>query len=104
MARPRRKSPLLAIARSYISAHMPELRDAPLHIRQLDGPPGAPRFAVTIEHCAPAQCPHGVPRNVAAAGGCPVRACPLRRSVRILMNRDGTIVQVTQSRLHWSRS
>ncbi|MEN9934454.1 MAG: hypothetical protein RLZZ387_1033 [Chloroflexota bacterium] len=101
MPRRKRQNPLLAVARAYLSQHMPELKDAPLHIRMLDGPPGSPRYAVTVESCLPAPCPHGVPREVADAGGCTIYNCPIRDSVRLLLDRGGEVMQVTRSGIHW---
>lgn len=101
MPRRKRQNPLLAVARAYISQHLPELKDAPLRIRMLDGPPGSPRYAVTIESCPPGPCPHGVAREKANAGMCEVRDCPIRDSVRLLLSRSGDVVQVTRSGMHW---
>ncbi|GAB4119914.1 MAG: hypothetical protein Fur005_14450 [Roseiflexaceae bacterium] len=103
MARPRRQIPQFAIARRYLEQHLPELRNAPLRMRQLDGPPGSPRFAVTAELCTAKQiCPHGVSREDSLAGRCEVAHCALRKTVRLLIDRSGEVVQVTRSDLHWS--
>jgi hypothetical protein len=102
MARRKRQHPLLAVARTYLSQHMPDLRGAQLRIRALDGPPGSPRYAVTAELCGAGVCPHGVTPAVAAAGQCPVFDCPLRGSVRLLMDRRGTVIQTIRSGIHWS--
>lgn len=101
MSRPRRQIPHLAAARRYIEEHFPELRDAPLQVHQLDGPPDAPRYAVTAELCTADTCPHNVTVEAAAAGNCDVVVCPLRHTVRLLFDQDGSVVQVTRSDLHW---
>ena len=101
MARPRREIPQLAVARHYIEQHFPELRDAPLHVHQLDGPSDAPRFAVTAELCTASACPHRITPEDAAAGHCDVVVCPLRHTVRLLFDQAGSVVQVTHSDLHW---
>ena len=36
MARKKRINPLLIVARTYVSQHVPELKAAPLHLRMLD--------------------------------------------------------------------
>ena len=102
MARPRKKNPMLTAARNYFEQHIPELKDAKLHFRQLDGPPGSARFAVTAEACYAGTCPRGVSLEVAQAGQCRVLDCPLRRSVRLLLDRRGDVLQVTRSGIHWS--
>jgi hypothetical protein len=99
MARPRRQSPQITIARRYIKQHMPELEGAALRVRQLDGPPDAPRFVVTVEHCPSEHCPHG--REKSPEGTCDVESCALRSSARLLIMRDGQVIQVTSSDLHW---
>lgn len=101
MARRKRQNPLLAMAQAYLSQHMPELHDARLQIRMLDGPPGSPRYAVTAELCTTRRCPYGVALDV-AAGDCPVLDCPLRNSVRLLIDRRGTVVQTIRSGIHWT--
>jgi hypothetical protein len=101
MARHKRKNPLLAIAQTYLVLHMPELRATRLQIRMLDGPPGGPRYAVTAELCTTARCPYGVAQATADSGECPVHNCPLRDSVRLLMNRRGDVVQSVRSGIHW---
>jgi hypothetical protein len=101
MPRRKRQHPLLWLARRYLAERAPELKDAPLRIRMLDGPPDSPRYAVTVEACKPGPCPHGVPREVADAGACRVPVCPLRDTLRLLFTRDGELVQVTHSDMHW---
>jgi len=81
---------------------MPELENQPLRLRALDGPPGSPRYSVTVEVCSAGACPHGVPAQLARAGQCPVDICPLRRCVRLLLDRRGTVLQETESTAHWS--
>jgi hypothetical protein len=102
MARRKRPDPLLAAARTYISRYLPELKAAPLQLRMLDGPPGSPCCAVMVETCPAGACPRGVPVLAAARGECTVRDCPLRCSVRLLLNRSGMVVQATRSGIHWS--
>jgi hypothetical protein len=101
MGRKKRTHPLLIVARTYLNQHMPELKTAPLQLRMLDGPPGSPRYAVTAEDCTAGTCPFGT--LAAAQGGqCTVRDCPLRRSVRLLLDRRGTVVRATRSGIHWN--
>lgn len=101
MARPKYQSPILKIARNYLQQHAPDMSTATLRMRQLDGPPGSPRFAVIAERCVAAACLHqNTPEN-AAAGLCNQRACEQRRSVHLLINRDGTIVQMINGVHHW---
>ena len=101
MARKKRANPLLVAARTYLSQHVPELKAAPLQLRMLDGPPESPRYAVTAEDCLAGACPFGA-SAVAHAGQCSVRDCPLRCSVRLLLDRRGEVVQATRSGIHWS--
>jgi hypothetical protein len=102
MARQKRQHLLLLSARTYLSRRMPELENQPLRLRALDGPPGSPRYSVTVEVCSAGACPHGVPAQLARAGQCPVDICPLRRCVRLLLDRRGTVLQETESTAHWS--
>jgi hypothetical protein len=97
MARKKRTNPLLIAARTYVSLHLPELKAAPLQLRMLDGPPGAPSCAVTAEACLVGDCPQGVAAAVAERGECTVRDCPLRCSVHLLLNRHGMVIQATRS-------
>ncbi|HWQ11854.1 MAG TPA: hypothetical protein VNL77_03595 [Roseiflexaceae bacterium] len=101
MPRKKRQNPLVAVARAHLSQYVPELKDAPLRVRMLDGPPGSPRYAVTVESCPPGPCPHGMPPEVAAAGTCPIQDCPLRNSIRLLLDRSGAVVQITRNHMHW---
>lgn len=104
MARPKRPPhPLLNVARVYLDEHMPDLKGVPLRLRQLDGPPGAPRYVVTAEVCHDLHdCPFGVSAAAAEAGNCPVLDCPLRNSVRLLFDREGEVVKTMQSGIHWT--
>jgi hypothetical protein len=99
MARPKRPPhPMLKVARGYLGKLEPNLREAPLHLHQLDGPPGAPRYAVSVERCKrTAICPYGV----TDPSRCPVFDCRLRNSLRLLLSREGDLVQVIRSGLHW---
>ena len=103
MGRQKRPHPLLRIARNYLKCWMPDLEDAPLRLRMLDGPPGSPRYSVTVEVCPDGVCPHGTAAELARAGRCPVEVCSLRRSVRLLLDRQGTVIQETQSGVHWGQ-
>jgi len=102
MARRKRQNPLLVVAHTYLNQHMPNMVDARLDLRMLDGPPDAPRYAVTAEICTACPCPHGIPLATAANGQCPIVECPLRHSVRLLLNRCGTVVHTTVSDIHWT--
>lgn len=101
MARRKRQNPLLVVAQSYLVQHMPEMRGARLKIRMLDGPPSSPRYAVTAELCTTGHCPHGVSTATAMAGKCPVTDCPLRDTVRLLMDRRGGVVHTVRCGIHW---
>jgi hypothetical protein len=70
-------------------------------VHQLDGPPDAPRFAVTAEKCAAAICTHFIKADNATDVRCDIPVCPLRHTVRLLFDQDGSVVQVTRSDLHW---
>ena len=102
MTRKKRVNPLLIAARLYVSQHVPELKTAPLLLRLLDGPPGSPSYAVTAEACVAGGCPNGVSALIAESGQCGVRDCPLRCSVRLLLDRRGAVVQATRSGVHWN--
>jgi hypothetical protein len=102
MARKKRTNPMLIAARTYLRLHAPELKAAPLRLRMLDGPPGSPSCAVVAEVCQAGICPNGVPAAVAERGQCLVRDCPLRCSVRLLLDRRGMVMQDTRSSVHWS--
>ena len=104
MARKKRPNPLLIAARTYVSLHVPELKAAPLQLRLLDGPPESPNCAVMAEACLPGDCPHGVPASIAERGQCTVRDCPLRCSLRLLLDRRGAVMQATRSGIHWNVS
>jgi hypothetical protein len=102
MARPRRQNLQLALAQKYLEEQFPEVGEVTIRIRQLDGPPGSPRYAATAEICSACTCPQGVPRAQALAGECAVARCPMRRTIRLLLSRDGELMQVTNNELHWS--
>ena len=101
MARHERPHPLLLAARAYLGERIPELKNEPLRLHALDGPPGSPRYSVTVEVCPAGACPHGIAAEVARTGQCPIKICPLRRSVRLLLDRHGTVLQQTESTVHW---
>ena len=102
MSRRKRQNQMLNTARQYVDLYMPELRGASLRVRSLDGPPGSPRYAVIAEVCPLTQCPHGIAPAISASGQCPVRECPLRRSARLLLDRNGVVMRVTRSAVHWN--
>jgi len=102
MARKKRSNPLLIVAHTYVSQYVPELKAAPLRLRMLDGPPGSPSYAVTAEVCLAGECPKGVSPLIAESGQCMVHYCPLRCSVRLLLDRGGAVVQATRSGVHWN--
>jgi hypothetical protein len=94
---------MLKVARDYLRQHIPDMKDASLRLHQLDGPPGSPRYTATAELChSMAACPHGVSYAVAASGKCPVLNCPLRNTVRLLLTRQGEVVQEMRCGIHWS--
>jgi hypothetical protein len=47
-------------------------------------------------------CPHDVPAALAQSDQCPVRDCSLRCSLRLLLDRRGTVLHVTRSGVHWN--
>lgn len=93
---------LLDTLRAYIGARMEELADAPIRLHRLDGPPGAPRYSASAECCDATECPYGIAADDAAAGRCAVHACPLRRSMRLLLDGQGAVIQEQRSNIHWS--
>lgn len=101
MARPKYQSPILKIARNYLQQHAPDMSTATLRMRQLDGPPGSPRFAVIAERCNATSCIHHINPEAAAAGQCDHHTCKQRHSVHLLINRDGTVVQMINGTHHW---
>ncbi len=103
MARPKRPpSPMLKIAREYLARHAPELKDAKLYLRHLDGPPDSPRYAVSAYVCgAMHDCPYGIDPAIAEAGKCPILSCMYRESIRLLINREGEVVQARHSDVNW---
>ena len=101
MARKKRTNPLLVAARTYVSQHAPELKCAPIQLRLLDGPPGSPSCSATAEACLANDCPNGVSAALAASGQCPVRDCPLRCLLRLLLDRRGAVMHVSRSGVHW---
>ena len=99
MARPKRPPhPMIRVARGHLSAIEPGLKDAPLQLRMLDGPPGAPRYAVSISRCLrQGPCPYGVEPGQA----CTVHDCELREALRMLLNREGEVVEVIRDGVRW---
>jgi hypothetical protein len=102
MPRGKRKDRPLIAAQQYISQHLPELRNLPLRLHMLDGPPGAPRYAATIEACLAKVCPRGIPIQAGSKRECGVLDCPLRRSARLLLDREGVVIHATISGIHWN--
>jgi hypothetical protein len=74
----------------------------PLRLQPLDGPPDSPRYAATSEACIAAVCPRGYGAQAASSGQCGVLDCPLRRSARLLLDRQGTVIHATISGIHWN--
>ena len=102
MGRPKKIQPMTALVQAYIDQHAPELKAARLHIQLLDGPIDAPRYAASAEVCPAQTCPYAVPLELAQQGQCTVRDCGLRCSLRLLLERDGTIVAAQRSSVHWN--
>lgn len=90
---------MLKVAREYLNQLDPDLRGEPIHLRMLDGPPGAPRYAVYVGACRrDGDCPYGVE----AITPCPVLNCELRNSLRLLMDREGKLVEVLHGGVRWA--
>jgi hypothetical protein len=102
MSRRKQLARLLNAAHRYVDQHLPDLRHAPLALRMLDGPPGSPRYAVTVAACRAQACPRGISTLDAAAGQCHVPDCPLRHTARLLLDRQGNVIQATRSGILWS--
>ncbi|HMQ30925.1 MAG TPA: hypothetical protein PKD53_09360 [Chloroflexaceae bacterium] len=100
MARPKRPPPpMVKVAGDHLGELDSALRDEPIHLRMLDGPPGAPRYAVYVGTCErPGPCPHGVEEITP----CPVLNCALRHSLRMLLDRDGNLVEVLRGGVRWT--
>lgn len=100
MARPKRPPhPMLQVAREHLTQLDADLRDEPIHLRMLDGPPGAPRYAVYVGACRrESVCPHGVSH----VKPCPVLDCELRHSLRLLLDREGKLIEVLRSGVRWN--
>jgi hypothetical protein len=101
MGRPKRPpDPMLRVARAHLNKLAPELRGAPIHLHQLDGPPNAPRYAVSVEACQSAQgCPHGVSDPQL----CPIVVCSQRRAIRLLLSREGELMQMINDDRRWEK-
>jgi hypothetical protein len=102
MPRRKRGNQPLRAAQIYIGEHVPELHDLPLRLQLLDGPPGSPRYAATIEACVATVCPRGFSTQDGSSHQCGVLDCPLRRSVRLLLDRHGAVMHLTISGIHWN--
>jgi hypothetical protein len=90
---------MIARARRALRTIAPELEYAPLELRLLDGPHDAPRYAVAVGHCYNVgACPH----HVADPGACTVPSCELRRSLRLLFDGSGALIQVLDGHRRWS--
>lgn len=101
MSRQKYRKRLLTTAHRYIHQHLPELDQSSMIIRVLDGPPDAPHYAVMVEACCAKVCPRGFPATSTAGGQCGVLDCPLRRSVRLLLDHHGEVMHATCSGIHW---
>jgi hypothetical protein len=97
----RNKQPLMA-AQRYISQYFPELSGRALRLHMLDGPLGSPCYAATIEACVATVCPRGFATEAGASDQCGVLDCPLRRPARLLLDRQGVVMQTTISGIHWN--
>jgi hypothetical protein len=93
---------LIKTVRAYISKRVPELADAPIRLHRLDGPPGGPRYSASAELCCANVCPYGVSADESAAGRCSIHTCSLRRSIRLLLDAQGTVLQEQSGDIHWS--
>jgi hypothetical protein len=90
---------MLQVAREHLRELDEGLHEEPIHLRMLDGPPGAPRYAVYIGACErEGPCPYGV----ADQNPCPVLDCQLRHSLRMLLDREGKLVEVLRSGVRWT--
>lgn len=101
MPRRKRVHPMLLVAGRYFEQHMPGMRGVPLQIHTLDGPPDAPRYAVTAESCREGECPHRFSGLPMTTSDCAIVDCPLRHSVRLLLDRRGCVLQVMPGGVHW---
>jgi hypothetical protein len=100
MARPKRPPhPMLRVAREHVRRLNMGLDEEPIHLRMLDGPPGAPRYAVYVGACmSEGGCPHGISDRTT----CPVLECKLRHSLRMLLDRDGNLVELLRGGVRWT--
>ncbi len=90
MPRPKpQPHPMLQIARDQVCRLDPDLEHARFAVRLLDGPPGAPRFVVTATRC-PSDC--ACPNRDALAH------CPRRLNTRLLLSREGALIQASEAR------
>jgi hypothetical protein len=89
---------MLRVARDHLSAIEPGLEDAPLRLHTLDGPPGSPRYAVSVSRCRrQGPCPY----DVVDEQLCSVHECAQREALRMLLNRDGEVVEIIRDGLRW---
>jgi hypothetical protein len=90
---------MLKVARDHLKQLDTALRDEPIHLRMLDGPPGAPRYAVYVGACErDGPCPYGVEHITP----CPVLNCDQRHSLRLLLDREGNLIEVLRSGVRWT--
>jgi hypothetical protein len=61
MARTKQLRSVVPALVNYLQTQHPDLRDARMSIRLLDGPPQAPRYVASVERCTAARCPFGIP-------------------------------------------
>lgn len=101
MSRPKRTDPIAPVVRAYLRANYPALSEARLAIHRLDGPPGGPRYAASVEVCRTSACPYHVSSADAQAGACPVLNCRLRTALRLLLDSSGSVLTAQTSHIHW---
>lgn len=92
---------LMSVVQNYINDYAPELAEEPISIHLLDGPPNAPRYAASAETCPAETCPCDIAPALAQAGQCPVLNCPLRCSLRLLLDRHDVLVSARRSGVRW---
>lgn len=93
---------MLEVAHRYVCEHAPELADAKIVLHMLDGPAEAPRYAVSIYTCLrTGPCPHHV--SVADQERCPVLDCVERQALRLLLSREGEVIEVIRDSIRWDQ-
>lgn len=90
---------MLKVAREHLKQLDDALAQEPIKMRMLDGPVGAPRYAIYVGTCErEGPCPHGVEQITP----CPILNCELRHSLRLLLDREGNLVEVLRSGVRWT--